>query len=137
MTGKPRLALVTAIVASLTATSTALAYWTTSGSGSGTAHAGALDVPTIDGAAPGAATVSLNWSTVIPPAVGAVTYYVTRDDGDVGGDCATAASPAAATHCTDAGLAAGTHHYIVTAQWHSWTAASPSASVVVALAPAG
>ncbi len=107
------------------------AHFSSTGTGSGSASAGTLNAPTITAATPGAGAVALTWSTVTPPAGGSVTYYVNRDGGDPAGDCPTVASPAGVTSCTDAGLAAGTYHYAVTAVWRSWTATSSTSTVTV------
>jgi alpha-tubulin suppressor-like RCC1 family protein len=111
---------------------TAAAYWTSTGSGSGGAQAGTLDAPTGLAGNPGAGTVALSWNAITPPGSGSVTYFVTRDGGDPGGDCPTAASPGSGLSCTDSGLSAGAHSYAVTAVWRSWTATSSSLPVVLA-----
>ena len=77
----------------------------------------------------GAGTVALNWSAVTAPGAGPVTYSVSRDGGNAGGDCPSSASPANATSCTDSGLSAGSHGYTVTAHWRSWTSTSGTANV--------
>ena len=128
-----RLLLFAGFVTALAITASASAYWSASGGGSGTANAGTLDAPTLSGT-PGAGTVALSWSAVTPPGPGpAVTYYVKRGGSDAGGDCPTAAAPAAVLTCTDSGLSANTYSYTVTAVWRSWAAtSSPVTQVTVA-----
>ena len=111
----------------------ALAYFISTGAGTAGATVGALSAPTITAATPGAGTVSLSWSTVTAPASPAVTYYVTRAGGTVGGNCpSSAATATTSTSCTDSGLTKGTYTYTVTAVWQSWTATSASSQVTLA-----
>ena len=112
-----------ALAIALVTTANADAYWSSSGSGSGSGSAGTLDAPTLNGS-PGAGTVSLSWSPVSPPGVGAVTYYVTRNGGFPSGNCPPSSAPTSVLACTDSGLAAGTYSYTVTAVWRTWTATS-------------
>src|SRR5262249_33611533 len=131
---KRRLLLLGTVVVALAAVFGALAYFSSVGTGTGSANTGTLDAPTLS-ATPGAGTVALGWTTVSPPTgTDPVTYYITRDSGDAGGDCATSASPSSATSCTDSGLSTGTYHYTVTAKWHSWTAKSNAATATVTAA---
>ena len=135
-----RLFTLTALIAALMTSANAQAYWTSSGSGSGSSHAGTLGAPAISDATPGAGTVTLSWSPVTSPdGSEPVSYYVTRDGGSPGGNCPTSANPPASystgTTCTDSGLAAGPYTYKVTAVWHSWTASSPVKEVMVSGSP--
>jgi hypothetical protein len=107
----------------------AVAYFAGVGTGSASASVGSFGKPSITGALPGAGTVDLSWSTVTAPTTGPVTYSVSRDGGDAGGDCPTAASSTTATACTDSGLGAGSHTYTVTAHWRSWTSTSDTTTV--------
>jgi hypothetical protein len=107
-------------------------FFTPAGAGTGSASAGVLAAPAISGATPGAGTVALAWSTVVPPSgAEAVTYYVTRNGAATTG-CPTQATPTTATTCTDTGLTAGSYSYKVVAVWHSWTAPSAAAGASVA-----
>jgi hypothetical protein len=122
-------ALAVAIIAG-----SALAYFSSGGSGSASAAVTTLTAPTISSATPAAGgTVSLTWGAVTPPGAGSVTYYVTRDGGNPGGTCPTKAVPTAVVTCNDSGLAIGEHTYSVTALWHTWTASggSKTANVTV------
>lgn len=102
----------------------ALAYFSSEGSGSASAAVTKLTAPTISAATPAAdGTVTLTWGAVTPPGAGSVTYFVTRDGGDPAGSCPTAAAPTTVVTCKDSGLAVGEHTYRVTALWESWTAA--------------
>jgi hypothetical protein len=110
----------------------ATAFFGATGSGHAAATLGTLSAPTPTPTA-GAGTVALSWPTVSPPSGSdTVTYYVRRDGANAGGNCATQASPATATSCTDTGLSAGTYHYTVTAIWRSWSATSNSTAVTLA-----
>ena len=62
---------------------------------------------------------------------GTVSYYVTRDGEPVAGTCPNAGSPAAGTVCIDKEVPPGTHSYVVTAVWRTWSAASSPESVTV------
>jgi trimeric autotransporter adhesin len=126
----------TACALVLGGTLSALAYYTATGTGSASASVGTLAAPSITSTSAGAGTVSLSWSTVTPPLSGSVTYYVSRDGGAAGGDCASSSSPSSATSCTDSGVSVGTHHYTVTAVWRSWTATGASATAQVSYGPA-
>jgi hypothetical protein len=128
--------LAVPIVVVLALPLSSLAYWRGAGAGSGSASATTLAVPTISGATVGAGTVALSWSAVTPPGEGLLTYYVSRDEGAPGGECPTVASPTTATSCTDSGVSVATHHYTVTAVWHSWKATSESTSVTIAFGAA-
>ncbi len=125
------IALATLIVA-LTASANAQAYWMSNGWGSGISLAASLEAPSLSGT-PGAGTAALSWSAVTPPGSGTVSYYVSRDGANAGGDCPTPTAPASITTCTDSGLSAGTYSYTVTAVWRTWTStSSPAISVIVA-----
>lgn len=126
---------VALLVAALAALGgSAIAYFSSEGTGTAAAAVSKLTAPTITAATPAAGgTVSLTWSTVSAPGSGTVKYFVTRDGGDPAGTCAAPAVPAAATSCKDSEVPIGTHTYTVTAVWRSWsvTSAVKSASVTV------
>jgi hypothetical protein len=111
---------------------TADAYVTGGGTGSASASVASLPAPVVTATFSGAGTVALSWSAVTPPASGSVTYYVSRDGGAASAGCPSAAAPSSATSCTDTGVAAGAHTYVVTAAWRTWTKASAGAGVTVA-----
>jgi hypothetical protein len=119
----------------LVAAGTAIAYFTTTGSGESTAKTvSALAQPTIATATPAAGgTVTLTWATVTPPGSGGVTYKVERNGGSASGTCALTVS---ATSCVDSGLKAGTYTYVVTARWRSWSTAGASKAATVTVGPA-
>src|SRR3954451_16322135 len=83
---------------------TALGYFSTSGSGRVTASATTLAAPTISSATPGLSSVLLSWNTVTGPGSGAVSYYVPRDGGVPAGSCPTSSSPAGEVGCSDSGM---------------------------------
>jgi hypothetical protein len=127
-------ALALAIVA---ISSTALAYFTTTGAGQVAAPVTKLLAPTITAATPAAGgTVTLTWSAVSAPGTGTVTYYVRRDGGAPAGDCPASGSPTTVLTCTDTGLSVATHSYTVTAVWRSWTAVSSVSNASVTIGPA-
>ncbi len=109
----------------LTVGGSALAFFSSEGSGSASAAVTKLTTPTISAATPAVGgTVTLTWGAVTPPGSGSITYYVTRDGGNPAGNCPTAAAPTTVVTCKDSGLAAGEHTYRVTALWETWTAVS-------------
>jgi hypothetical protein len=114
---------------------TAIAYFTTTGSGESTAKTvSALTQPTIASAIPAAGgTVALNWAAVTAPGTGSVTYKVERNGAAAGGTCTSMLS---ATSCVDSGLKAGTYTYVVTAKWRSWSATSTGKAAIVTVGPA-
>jgi hypothetical protein len=119
-----------------TASGTALAYFTTTGKGSTTAGISKLTVPTISAATPAVGgTVALAWAAVTAPGPGTVNYSVTRDDGAPAGNCPGNSSPASITTCTDSGVAIGTHTYVVTAKWRSWSTVSSAATAKITVGP--
>jgi trimeric autotransporter adhesin len=128
-----RLPLLGAVAVVLCFTVGARAYFLSTGTGSGRATVTTLSAPSITSATPGAGTVALGWSAVPPPGgSGTVTYDVKRNGAAAGGNCPTPSAPAAVTSCTDSGLSADTYQYTVTAHWHTWSATSSPASVIVA-----
>jgi len=115
----------------------AIAYFSTTGTGDATAGVTTLAAPTISSALPAVGgTVTLTWTAVTPPGAGTVTYTVLRDGGEPGGNCPGASSPTAVTTCTDSGLEVGTHTYTVSARWHTWNAPSSSTQAKVTVGPA-
>ena len=121
-----RAGLAAALLATLLAAvgGSALAYFSSTGSGTASAAVTKLNAPTISAATAAAGgTVTLTWGAVTPPGAGSVTYYVTRDGGSPAGTCPTAAAPTTVVTCKDSGLAIGEHTYRVTALWETWSAA--------------
>ena len=115
---------------------TASAYWSSSGTGSGTASTATLNPPTALSAAniPGSGTVSLAWtgSSGLAPE----GYYVTRTrlgDGVTAPACDS--SPTGplitSTTCDDTSVPAGTYNYTATAVYRSWAATGTASSAVV------
>jgi hypothetical protein len=112
----------------------ALAYFSSEGSGTASAAVSKLTAPTISAATPAAGgTVTLTWGAVTPPGAGAVTYFVTRDGGAPAGTCPTAAAPATVLTCKDSGVAIGEHSYRVTAVWETWSATGVVKSATVTI----
>ncbi|MEV6416805.1 hypothetical protein [Kribbella sp. NPDC051718] len=128
------LLLLGTTVVLLTATGVALAFWTTSGTGTGSATTGTLAPPTNAAAVatPGSGTVEVSWTA----STQSTGYYVTRvrnSDSSAAAACGTSpAAPTASTSCNDLAVADGTYHYTVTSVLASWTAVSaPSGNVTV------
>lgn len=126
------IALLVCTVALLAAVVNAGAYYSARGTASATATIATLPATTVTATNPGAGAVALRWSTVIAPGGGTVTYRVTRDGSAASAACPSAAAPTSATSCTDTGVPAGTHTYVVTAMWRTWTSTSANASAAVA-----
>ncbi len=128
-------AIATLALLFVAATGIAVAYFTTTGSGSSSPKTvSVLSQPSIATAAPGAGgTVALSWATVSAPGIGSVTYTVKRNGEDAGGTCSATVS---VTSCVDSGLKAGTYEYVVTARWRSWSAVGAGKAATVTVGPA-
>jgi hypothetical protein len=113
----------------------ALAYFTTTGTGSASGGVTVLAAPAISSAAPGAGTVALSWTPVTAPGSGTVSYYVSRDGGAPAGGCPSSASRSTVTSCTDTGVSVASHNYTVTAVWRSWTATSATSLALLTFGP--
>lgn len=131
------LVAVVAVLASVLAvTGVAVAYFSTDGTGTGSATTGTLAAPTVVAGAQtaGTGTVTVSWqaSSGAPAPTG---YYVQRvpTSGPAQPACGTsAASTTSSTSCADAGVALGTYTYVVVAVFRTWTATStPSDPVSV------
>jgi hypothetical protein len=114
------LALLAAL-APLACAQVAFGYWSASGSATGTASLTTLGSPNVTAVAVAPEAVELSWSAVSAPAAGTVEYYVTRDGASASSGCPGSSSLSTVTSCTDTGLLAGSHKYVVTAVWRSWT----------------
>lgn len=129
------LAMLVVVLTFATAGS-ALGYYTTSGSGSGSKVVGSLTVPTISAATPAVGgTVALTWAKGSTPT--GVAYYVTRNGGAPGGNCPTQAEPENdISTCTDSGLEPGTYTYKVFAKYRTFSATSAGVEAKVTVGPA-
>jgi ribosomal 50S subunit-recycling heat shock protein len=127
--------LVLLLVAVLSATTAAWAFWSQPGKGSASGHVASLSAPVISSAIGGGESATVSWSAVSAPASGAVKYYVSRDGEAAGGNCPTPSSSSTATSCTDAGVSPGSHSYTVTAVWRSWTATSAAKTATAISSP--
>lgn len=110
------------------------AYWTTIGTGTGSASVGTLNAPTnVAGpATPVHSPVALTWTAPVAPSVSPTGYYVQRFNGTTP-SYACGSSPAlllTSIGCNDTGVPEGTYTYKVTAIFRSWTALSASSSPV-------
>lgn len=114
----------------------AYAFFSASATTSGTtASSASLTPPAITASTPSVVNhvgqVALTWTAAGMPA--AYTLSVTRDGAPAGGTCA-GSLPAVTTSCTDSGVTAGAHSYLVTATLaadSAWAATSPAAAATV------
>ena len=121
------------ILLATAAAGTAVAYFTTTGSGSSVpAVVSAITKPVVVATPATGGTVGLTWGEVTAPGTGSVTYTVSRNGEKAGGTCSTTLS---VPTCTDSGLEPGTYNYVVTAKWRSWTASSSSKAATVTVGP--
>jgi hypothetical protein len=114
----------------------AAAYYTAGGSGSGEKVVGSLTVPTISSAVAAAGgTVTLTWAKTTSPTP--VSYYLTRNGGEPGGNCPTLTKPENEVGtCVDSGLEPGTYTYKVFAKYRTWTATGAAVEAKVTVGPA-
>lgn len=131
-----RIGAACAAIAVVTVCGTALAYFSSGGTGTAAAAVTQLTTPTITAAnAATGGTVALTWQGVAAPGGGTVTYYVTRNGGEPGGNCPSLKGQGTATTCTDSGLSPGTYEYRVTALFQTWSKTSAVASATVTVGP--
>lgn len=129
-------AVASAIALTAMASGTAVAYFSTTGAGDASAAVSQLSAVTITAATPAAGgTVALSWGAVTAPGPDAVTYAVSRDGGKPEGTCPSSSSKASVVTCTDSGLDVGTHSYVVTAYWRSWSGSSSTSTVKITVGP--
>ncbi len=121
----------TAITVILAGAGISWAFWTTSGTGSASATTATLNPPTnvVATATLGSGTVPVTWNAArLSTGQFAQSYHVTR----VSGSDSFPACDTTSTSCSDTSVPDGTYQYVVTAIYHTWTAASaPSAAVTV------
>lgn len=130
----PVIIIVAMLIAATTGATASLAYWTATGSSAAVAATERLAPPTAV-TAPTSATadVAVGWT----PGTGGVEptgYVVSRHtEGSVAAACGSSPTElVTGTTCTDMAVPDGTHTYVVTAVYASWTASSaPSDAVVV------
>ena len=123
--------LLGSLVMALATTGAVDAYWSASGTGTGSGPVGTLAAATLSGTA-GAGTATLTWTAVTPPGSGTVSYYVQRNGANPAGNCPTSSTASSVLICTDSGLSAGTYSYTVTGVWRTWTATSSTTLVNLA-----
>jgi hypothetical protein len=114
----------------------AFGYWKSSGAGVGSGSTGTLQAPTsVLVPATSAGTVGISW-TASAGTLAPTGYYVTRTTGSTA-SAACGSGPAAlltATSCVDT-IRDGSYTYLVTARYHSWTAASGASGTVAVAVP--
>jgi hypothetical protein len=126
-------AIAAFVLLTMSAASTAVAYFTTTGTGaSAPSVVSAIAKPVVVATPATGGTVTLTWGEVTAPGTGNVTYTVSRNGEKAGGTCSTTLS---VLTCTDSGLEPGTYNYVVTAKWRSWTATSSTKVATVAVGP--
>jgi hypothetical protein len=133
-----------AVVMSMLVAASAVAYWTTSGSGTATGSVGTLVAPVIDVPATAGSSVLLSISsqaTTLGSSDSEISYRVQRKTGaGAFADVSTGACSGDLGHgtlsCTDTPPESATYTYRVIAAFRSWTATSNSASVVASVGPA-
>lgn len=133
------LVLIATVVAVAIGVSPAGAYWSATGTGWASAMTGTVAAPQ-DVVVPETSTggVPIAW-TVGAGGVEPAGFVVTREhDGGTSGACGSGPDTLiTGPGCTDTDVPDGTHHYVVTAVYRSWTApSSPSAPVTAARATA-
>ncbi|MCW3016576.1 MAG: Fibronectin type domain protein [Solirubrobacterales bacterium] len=134
-----RLTVIGVLAVILTAVVGAVAFWTTSGSGSANASIGTLSAPGTPSVPRTGATVNLSWSAATVTGGGTVKYHVERRDDpgstwtDVCGS--TDAAPITATNCDDT-PGTGTFAYRVTSRYASWHTTGPESNLVAGGPPA-
>ena len=129
--------VLVSLVSAFVMTTSAWAFFTSAGNGSGAAPVGALGAPSSVAGSPTGGIIALTWIGVTSPGSGPFGYYVTRAPVPTGTTidvCGSPTSPVAAspTSCVDGSAPVGDYAYSVTAVFHSWTATSaPSNTVTV------
>jgi hypothetical protein len=130
--------IVSLLIAALVGAPGAAAFWKSIGLGTGSAATGSLAAPTGVTAPPtNVGAVPVSW-TASAGSLAPAGYYVTRITGSTTA-AACGSSPAAlltSTSCTDNAVPAGTHSYVVTAVYRTWTAVSAASSSITVVLPA-
>jgi len=132
-----RAGLVLLLVAAFTLVGTsAWAYWTTAGYGTGSATTGTLNPPTnpIASNTNGSSIIGVSWTASAGPTT-PTGYYVTRKSGTTTVVVCGSATLITGTSCTDSAASYGTYTYTVTAVLQSWTASSDPTGQVAILVP--
>jgi hypothetical protein len=134
---KRRLTLAGVLVIACAAAFGAFAYFTSVGSGTGSANAGTLTTPGQPTRTGSGSSVHLGWTAATVATSGTISYHVERSTDPVttwSDACGTnALSGTISTSCTDS-PSAGTYRYRVTAIFRSWTAVSSVSDVFVVAA---
>jgi hypothetical protein len=127
----PALALGCALV--LIHAGGALAYLSTTGTGSGSTQLATITGPSSVTVSQAGSTVTVSWSAATLSSGTAVQgYTVTRSDGTAICGSATLVT---SLSCTDSGVGSGTYTYTVKAVYHSWDATATSAAFTILTAP--
>jgi hypothetical protein len=129
-----RALIIAAFVSALAITPGVWAYFTATGTGSGTASTGTLTAPGQPTRSGTGSTVDLTWTAASVDGGGTIRYHVERSGDPVttwSDACGTTASSGTtSTSCTDS-PSAGTYRYRVTAIYRTWTAVSAVSDAVV------
>ncbi len=128
------LVLAAVVLGLMTAGGIAFAYWTTPGSGTGSALTGTLNAPTgvTASATPGSSTVSVSWtpSAGTPAPTGYRVVRTTTSTSVAVDACGTTSSLVTGSTCNDTSVPDGTYTYMVTAVYRTWTATSGASNSV-------
>jgi hypothetical protein len=127
------LVAVGAVVVCVGVTTAAWGYFSSTGTGTGSALVAMLATPTITADPPGT-TVSLAWTPITPPSGPAPGYYVLRNGAAAASACGDNAAPITATSCTDTvpiSSTPTTYSFSVVTVWRSWTSTSIPVQVLM------
>ncbi len=136
---RKRLTVAGIVVVFLAAAMLAGAYFSSTGSGTGSANAGSLNAPTnVTVPATSSGTVHVTWTASVTGAGFATPtgYYVERNGGS-GWTAACSSSPSSlvsGTSCDDTVSVDGDYFYRATAVFNSWTATSAQSATSVHVA---
>jgi hypothetical protein len=126
------------LVAALVGAPGASAFWKSVGLGAGSAITASLAAPAgVTAPSTNVGAVPVSW-TASAGSINPTGYYVTRITGSTTA-AACGSSPAAllaSTSCTDNAVPIGTHRYVVTAVYRSWTAVSTASGNITVVLPA-
>jgi hypothetical protein len=139
---KKRLTALAVVLVALAAPLAAVGFYSSTGSGTGSANVGTLNAPTNVTLATSTGAVNVNWtaSATAGSAIAPTGYYVQRNAGS-GWSAACDSTPSSlltGTSCDDTVTVDGDYTYRAVAVYHSWTAtsaASDSAHVTTDTTP--
>ena len=126
---RPVLAGLAVLVLALVLSVGAVAYFTSTGSGTAQASVGSVNAPTGVTAKQSGANVTIDWGAATLSSGGGVQgYVVTRSDGTT---VCGSPTPVTGLSCTDENVPSGNYTYTVTAEIGGFTASAASGSITV------